>query len=413
MLIFQVYLQQKAELRCQQGRYDDAERYLLLALEEQSLNKEQQRELENDLLEVKKTIAQGTERILQERLQEIQLLSKETEHTRGPQTDAEKQNLKELQEKLMKDQKDLQVRIQEVATEKSLVVKELDRQKEESKRLVKIHRDFAEQSAKNSVDTEDFQRRCDAIRSSMEHVEAARKELEAQLRGVQRLQEELAKREKLFHDSIELFQLQQEHARMNQLTEKERAYQRHLKATKRMHRAIGRVRAPICFISYAWESNENDRSALQNRLLQLKEDLEMAGIEVWFDLTDMSGRIEDYMNRIRDADKFLLICTPQLKTRASQPGDNNLKYELKQAIERNQTKEFIVPLIFDGDLKSSVPEEVMQMLAISFSGKESYHNAMVGLVPLGLIPQLLNMRKEKLYQYFLMNLVPHYRIGLC
>ncbi len=63
-----------------------------------------------------------------------------------------------------------------------------------------------------------------------------------------------------------------------------------------------------CFISYAWPKELAARVALQNRLLELRNDLLEAGVEVMLDLVDMKGDIDDYMiEGIKSCDKVLLV----------------------------------------------------------------------------------------------------------
>lgn len=52
------------------------------------------------------------------------------------------------------------------------------------------------------------------------------------------------------------------------------------------------------------------------------------------------------------------ICTPRLRERADQEGENNLKKEIKAALDiQSEEPKFIIPLIFEGDRLTSVPSK--------------------------------------------------------
>ena len=51
------------------------------------------------------------------------------------------------------------------------------------------------------------------------------------------------------------------------------------------------------FISYAWERDKHHNTQLQHRLALLRDDLEAADFEVFFDLSDMQGNFDATMRQ--------------------------------------------------------------------------------------------------------------------
>lgn len=115
-----------------------------------------------------------------------------------------------------------------------------------------------------------------------------------------------------------------------------RQYLKRVKRLASIRHQISNTPFPLkCFISYAWETNSNDNKVLQNRLQRLKDELEVAGMEVLLDIRNMQGSMKEFMLQgIDKADKVLLICTPRLKVRAADTAFNNLKLELETAVEK-------------------------------------------------------------------------------
>eukprot|EP00026_Physarum_polycephalum_P004710 Phypoly_transcript_04733.p1 GENE.Phypoly_transcript_04733~~Phypoly_transcript_04733.p1 ORF type:complete len:651 (+),score=123.30 Phypoly_transcript_04733:148-2100(+) len=174
------------------------------------------------------------------------------------------------------------------------------------------------------------------------------------------------------------------------------------KAFERLLFHIERTRsgtAPIrCFISYAWPVTLEERTKLQTKLRQIRDDLGMAGIDAQLDLANMQGNIMQFMeNGIQAAHKYILICTPRLKERAAE-ASNNLVTELGFAINRMTTVPgFIIPLLVEGTGETSIPKVIgnqsntviADLLYLDVTG--DYEDKMVQMEPLGLIPMILGL----------------------
>jgi hypothetical protein len=140
----------------------------------------------------------------------------------------------------------------------------------------------------------------------------------------------------------------------------QRSYRNFLKDVKRLsivRSHVERTPHPFrCFISYAWETDPAANAELQDRLQKLKDDLEVAGIEVMLDLCDMKGDMKKFMKQgISRSHKVLLICTPRLKERAADTTPNNLQLELNAALKKEKScNGFILPLVFSGNFRDSM-----------------------------------------------------------
>jgi len=128
-----------------------------------------------------------------------------------------------------------------------------------------------------------------------------------------------------------------------------------LEATKRMV-TKNKVEKSV-FISYAWEVDGEENNKLQKRLCMLRDALEDAGIYVRLDISRLSGDIDHYMEEgIKKSDNVLLICTPRLKERVEVAEANNMKKELSWTMEKQrEDPQFIIPLIFSGTFRTSLP----------------------------------------------------------
>jgi myosin heavy subunit len=159
-----------------------------------------------------------------------------------------------------------------------------------------------------------------------------------------------------------------------------------------------------CFISYAWNQNPQ---ALQERLKRIKTDLVEAGIEVMLDIDNMEGDIDQYMlEGIKKSDRVLLIYTPKFVARAEQVmpnGEiNNLQKELYEALAQQKVNpNFIIPLMLEGSYQTSISKSLPNILYLDFSNPSTYYKNMTSLSPKGLIPMLLGLENNSLYEGFL------------
>jgi hypothetical protein len=156
-----------------------------------------------------------------------------------------------------------------------------------------------------------------------------------------------------------------------------------------------------CFISYAWETDPVANKELQQRLQLLKDELETAGMEVTLDIRDMKYDMKKFMvKNIQKAHKLLLICTPRLRERASDPIKNNLQLELKTALEKEKTTpNFITPMLLSGTVQNAMPPQVNNVLAVHLTPQSDHYLSMASLTPMGLIPMLLGLERDKDYKH--------------
>lgn len=160
------------------------------------------------------------------------------------------------------------------------------------------------------------------------------------------------------------------------------AFSEFLKLTKRIYRTKSRSRNTIfpfeCYVYYAWDDDDRSRYP-PTRLIQLKEDLHTAGIKVTLESCNTTG--DTLEKGITRAYKCLMICTPQLKKRAENPHPDLV---IKAAIEKTQQfPDFIIPLIFVGDVHKSLPGQFANLVVHNFVDEQSYYRNMSSLSPKG------------------------------
>jgi tetratricopeptide (TPR) repeat protein len=157
---------------------------------------------------------------------------------------------------------------------------------------------------------------------------------------------------------------------------------------------VSPVGGKFLFISYAWDDPVDP--SMQRWLTQLQKDLQMSGFEVFLDLShmhdDMNARMLQGIERSAAA---LIICTPRLKKRASQK--TSVAFELSTILSRKQDNgdSFqVLPLIYSGDFKSSVPDKFVKFLVRDCTDLTHYNAQLTDLAnPLGIIPAILGVRK--------------------
>lgn len=116
----------------------------------------------------------------------------------------------------------------------------------------------------------------------------------------------------------------------------------------------------------------------------------LLGVSMLLDIHNMEGDISYYMSHnIANSDRVLLICTPRLADRANQPvvnsKPNNLQVELEEALKKQQhLPKFIIPLVLEGDHRSSVPQQIKHILALNMSDESKYCEMMTSLSPKGI-----------------------------
>ncbi|MDF3055364.1 MAG: hypothetical protein K0Q74_1271 [Gammaproteobacteria bacterium] len=104
------------------------------------------------------------------------------------------------------------------------------------------------------------------------------------------------------------------------------------------------------FISYAWKKSKLENEKLQEFLRHLHNDLQTAGLNVFFDNSDMHGDIFAAMEKGTAHSKIILsICTPLLKQAIKDQPNGNAAKEVNYALARAQEKpDILLPVLFEG-----------------------------------------------------------------
>ncbi len=181
------------------------------------------------------------------------------------------------------------------------------------------------------------------------------------------------------------------------LTPKERAFQNFLSDVNRLIKNTT-SKAPVCYISYAWEDNTTDAGkaanlAMQTFLLRIERDLKTLGLTVFLDVTSMNGNINDcMMENIAKSDCFLLIGTERLKLRAEDVNTNVGKEwaEIKQKMQQNPNA--VLPLLYQGDFATSFPPGIFSQLIRDCRQPDCYYDFMAKMIsPMSFIRAVLGI----------------------
>jgi len=230
-------------------------------------------------------------------------------------------------------------------------------------------------------------------------------DLVKRLESASRLQKTYLESQKLLQEKVDSMQKYLNVVEQQGMLPQDKHFMHLLKAAKRIARR--KMNQEECFISYAWNVDKAANKELQKRLEKLKQDLRIAGVRTMLDIYDLNGSIPNYMeDNIAKCSRVLLICTPCLVSRVQEPDTpdkpNNLLQELTIAQQRQQASpKFIVPLIFEGTHRTSVPPNMKSILGLDMSDEEKYRDRMVSLNPKGLLPLLLDLDNDKDYQEYL------------
>jgi hypothetical protein len=132
-----------------------------------------------------------------------------------------------------------------------------------------------------------------------------------------------------------------------------------------------------CFICYSWEGDIK-------RFLRedLVGDLNLAGIKVWVDFQALSGGGEDlikFEEKIRQAQYVIVIETPKVKQGWANYRDGKqnrwVAFELEVMTNRFNDKdknETIIPLMYKGDIYTSIPWMLEGAVSKDYTDKEAY-----------------------------------------
>jgi hypothetical protein len=154
---------------------------------------------------------------------------------------------------------------------------------------------------------------------------------------------------------------------------------------------------PTCFFTYAWENEDSVESKKQNKQLQkrlrrLSNDLRFLHIKTFLDVQDMQGDIKSWMSKsIKESHAFLVIGTPTYKRKFADE-DGNTKYEFDFITDRlRETKNALLPLLFEGSLVESFPRRLQQHFVRDFRLPSNYYRSLAGYdTPLGLMSNLFS-----------------------
>ncbi|MDF3055664.1 MAG: hypothetical protein K0Q74_1571 [Gammaproteobacteria bacterium] len=115
------------------------------------------------------------------------------------------------------------------------------------------------------------------------------------------------------------------------------------------------------FISYAWEDqdkkNLESHNKLQAFLERLHDDLQKAGLKVFWDGKDMKENMHDVMEKsVRQSGIILSICKPFLKKTVADRPKGNVALEVNYALERVENEPVaLLPLLFEGEWDDALP----------------------------------------------------------
>src|SRR3990167_10508996 len=97
-------------------------------------------------------------------------------------------------------------------------------------------------------------------------------------------------------------------------TSSQTSWQSFLNDVKALLQQEGKTSLKI-FISYAWEETDEATQQLQKRLTRLRDDLTTLGCEVFLDIPEITGHMQETMLiKLKAADIILPICTQRYAT---------------------------------------------------------------------------------------------------
>ncbi len=153
------------------------------------------------------------------------------------------------------------------------------------------------------------------------------------------------------------------------------------------------------FISYAWPRDPSETAELQSWLKQLKHDLNMAGIEVFLDVQNMSGNLEKTMlDNLTASDFIIPILTPRFLERARDP-NTNLAFEFKETLKKAQANPAaVLPILREGGFQDVVKDELAilsKQMIYTIQANVNVDPFLVNLSdPLGLIPVIYGFKND-------------------
>lgn len=262
---------------------------------------------------------------------------------------------------------------------------DLEKSKTEVKNAIEKNQDLEQNLTQQRV----------AVQKAQEEVSKREFEYKTKIEQAEKAEKDLEKAKARAEGEVQLLNAQLRIFELHGLPPKERAFQNHLRDTKRLMQRSTHV-PPTCYISYAWEDNETDEGkkanlAMRAYLLRLEGDLKELGITVFLDVTSMTGNISDRMaENIAKSHYFLLIGTERLKLRAQDVSTNVGKewVAIEQRIQQNSS--VVIPLLYQGKFETAFPPKIDKNL-IRDCTQDDYHIVMAQMQPMGLIRALFGI----------------------
>jgi hypothetical protein len=141
------------------------------------------------------------------------------------------------------------------------------------------------------------------------------------------------------------------------------------------------VRAPSCFISYAWGD-----IAVERRIATLKDDLANAGITVVFDRVhnaEIGSSIGRFVADMDDCDYVIVVGTPDYLTKYKS-GEHVVSAEMdvihNRLLASEDDKKTVLPVLLAGKPQTSFPPSLRSRVHASFVRDEDYFPNLVWLL---------------------------------
>jgi len=149
---------------------------------------------------------------------------------------------------------------------------------------------------------------------------------------------------------------------------------------------IGDREGPSCFISYAWGKPEHERWVEKS----LARDLEKAGIGVILDRwhnAEVGASVSRFVSLIETAEKVIVVGTPlyrkkyenKLSSTGSVVAAEVDLIDLRM-LGTEQEKRTVLPVLLDGDSKTSLPPLMRPRVHADFLHEEAYFATLFDLI---------------------------------
>ena len=142
-----------------------------------------------------------------------------------------------------------------------------------------------------------------------------------------------------------------------------------------------KARAPVCFLSYAWDTPEHGKW-----MLALAKDLRNAGIDVIFDQWNKPGSsLSRFIEQIVSSDFVVPVGTPRLlKKYETEKADPVVDAELRLInlllMKRTNVRERVIPLLRDADAATSLPPLLQDPVYLDFRLADGYFANLFDLI---------------------------------